>query len=681
MKNQKMSTKLSIMIWLVTVICMTLLFLMARSGMTSLMKSSALKNMNLELTAQTAIFENYVKHQEDLLKEYSTNQIVAEFLKQPENEELRESAQKYTEKYYEGLEHWEGVYIGEWNTHVIAHSDPNVVGMTTRQGDALEELQNAMKNSDGVYNAGMIVSPASEKLILSMYSPVYDEDGVTILGYVGGASLAEDLKGTLDKLHEEKMETVKYSVINVASGMYIFDEEEALEASKIEDAMLLKVIEDIKNKEAESGELILKGDGGNRYIVSYQYNKEYGWAVIAKESERNLYAEVYKIMGNLGIVCVLICVMIAVLSWAVIHVSTKPLVYIANALWDLKNLKIRKEAKLEKYLHCKSEVGQIATALDSLSDSFQEIVQTLGHCSDSLTESAMKMSDSSDVLIHCVEENADATEQFAENTERISGTVRNVNDEITGISEVVSQVEEKIQIGNTRSTELMEKLSGMRTGVSESLQNTNVKIEEMNDAIQKAMLNLQSLGKIEEMVTQILDITSQTNLLSLNASIEAARAGEAGKGFAVVAGEIGNLANASSKTAAEIQSICNETKQSIGRIQECFDNIIAFFQKDIKLQFEDFAFATNEYNTFITQIREIIVDISEYSNIFVQSVSDIQGQIDAVQNNSIDENISTSDVLEKVERTKKTTADLSDVVCVNKENAIAIREIVGRFSN
>ena len=69
---------------------------------------------------------------------------------------------------------------------------------------------------------------------------------------------------------------------------------------------------------------------------------------------------------------------------------------------------------------------------------------------------------------------------------------------------------------------------------------------------------LQSLMRIDEMASQILDITSQTNLLSLNASIEAARVGDAGKGFAVVAGEIGNLASNSSKTATDIQAICNE---------------------------------------------------------------------------------------------------------------------------
>ena len=112
--------------------------------------------------------------------------------------------------------------------------------------------------------------------------------------------------------------------------------------------------------------------------------------------------------------------------------------------------------------------------------------------------------------------------------------------------------------------------------------NTNTQIAENQKAIENAMEELQSLMRIDEMASQILDITSQTNLLSLNASIEAARVGEAGKGFAVVAGEIGNLASNSSKTATDIQAICNETKNNISHVKTCFDQIIFFLQNDVQ---------------------------------------------------------------------------------------------------
>lgn len=70
--------------------------------------------------------------------------------------------------------------------------------------------------------------------------------------------------------------------------------------------------------------------------------------------------------------------------------------------------------------------------------------------------------------------------------------------------------------------------------------------------------------KIGAIITQIEDIASQTNLLSLNASIEAARAGEAGKGFAVVADQIRNLAEQSAKSAVDSKALIEAAIHEVG---------------------------------------------------------------------------------------------------------------------
>ena len=69
--------------------------------------------------------------------------------------------------------------------------------------------------------------------------------------------------------------------------------------------------------------------------------------------------------------------------------------------------------------------------------------------------------------------------------------------------------------------------------------------------------------KIGSVITEIEDIASQTNLLSLNASIEAARAGEAGKGFAVVADQIRTLAEQSAKSAVNTRELIEESIREI----------------------------------------------------------------------------------------------------------------------
>lgn len=220
----------------------------------------------------------------------------------------------------------------------------------------------------------------------------------------------------------------------------------------------------------------------------------------------------------------------------------------------------------------------------------------------------------------------------------------------------------------------------MKEVVSFSLQATGARISENRNAIAEAMSNLQLLTRIDEMAGQILDITSQTNLLSLNASIEAARAGESGKGFAVVAGEIGKLADSSSATVAEIQGICNETKANISNIQDCFDNIVSFMQDDIQVQFENFGKSTNEYSASIEEIQEIIKDIEHSADIFANVVSNIKGQIEDVQEIPGDTVISKEEIMDKAGKIGKMTEELFVIVNANQNNAVSIREIASRFS-
>lgn len=270
MKNWKMRTMLTSVITLLVVICIGLLFLSAQSGMTALMKQSELERMKFALNAQTTLIEEYVTHQEDLLEEYGVNPVIVDFFSDVSDQEKQQAVQEYTENYFQHLDNWEGLYVGEWNTHVVAHSNPKVVGITTRTGEGLKALQTSMENAEGVYNAGIIVSPASQKLTLSMYYPVRAEGSKKILGYVGGGPFADTLEGILKNLEEDQGKTIQYTMINLDSEMYIFDEDETLIATKIEDKMMLSVMDAIRNNMgSDRGDMVCEDESGTTYVVSY----------------------------------------------------------------------------------------------------------------------------------------------------------------------------------------------------------------------------------------------------------------------------------------------------------------------------------------------------------------------------------------------------------------------------
>ena len=336
--------------------------------------------------------------------------------------------------------------------------------------------------------------------------------------------------------------------------------------------------------------------------------------------------------------------------------------------------------KLTPWIGKKSEVGKIATALKMLYESLQESIVTLADCSTSLNDSAVSMKDSSKVLLSCVEDNSAATTSLAEHADEINQTVGQVDQEIVSISNVVTEVEERIQKGNERSNDLLEKVQQMQELADRTMQATNVHVEENKKSMEQAIRELQTLTRIDDMASQILSITSQTNLLSLNASIEAARAGEAGKGFAVVAGEIGVLAGNSSETATQIQAICNETKDNIAHVRSCFDQVIAFLQEDVQSQFAAYAEETKEYYQSICEVQKIIAEIAESSGIFAETVLNIQTQIRAVSDTPEKQTVDTSQVLEKTKKTEEMTEQMTKIVNENRKNAKAISQIVERFS-
>ena len=262
MKNKKLSTTITITISIVAAVCILGLFLFANGSMTSVMKKNSMDNMKTALESRQKVIEDYVNNAEDQLVSYSKGIEIVNLLEHPDEPDVVETAQKYTENYYKELSGWEGIYAGEPNTHVLAHNNPKVVGMTTRKGEALKQLQNAMKESNRLYNAGIIVSPASQKLTLSMYCPIYKGD--KMIGYVGGGPFGEQLQKSLDSLKVEGLAHASFTMINTKTKTYIFSQDSKKIAKEIKDPMLLQVI---KNAENNTGnqirEIEYKDTNGN----------------------------------------------------------------------------------------------------------------------------------------------------------------------------------------------------------------------------------------------------------------------------------------------------------------------------------------------------------------------------------------------------------------------------------
>jgi len=150
-------------------------------------------------------------------------------------------------------------------------------------------------------------------------------------------------------------------------------------------------------------------------------------------------------------------------------------------------------------------------------------------------------------------------EQVSSNASEVEDASKSLADGATEQAGVIEELNATIDTVVNLAADTAKETQSASARVKASANKANEEKEKMNDLLME-MEHITEISKeIGNIITDIEDIASQTNLLSLNASIEAARAGEAGKGFAVVADQIGKLAADSAKSAVNTRDLIDKT--------------------------------------------------------------------------------------------------------------------------
>ena len=150
-------------------------------------------------------------------------------------------------------------------------------------------------------------------------------------------------------------------------------------------------------------------------------------------------------------------------------------------------------------------------------------------------------------------------EQVSSNSSEVENASKSLADGATEQAGVIEELNATIDTVVDLASDTAKETQDASARVKASANKANEEKEKMNDLLTE-MEHITEISKeIGNIITDIEDIASQTNLLSLNASIEAARAGEAGKGFAVVADQIGKLAADSAKSAVNTRDLIDKT--------------------------------------------------------------------------------------------------------------------------
>jgi methyl-accepting chemotaxis protein len=292
-----------------------------------------------------------------------------------------------------------------------------------------------------------------------------------------------------------------------------------------------------------------------------------------------------------------------------------------------------KEGDLTSKVTVKSqdEIGEMMRLLSHTQESIKDLVTCI-------KKDAVILSEIGTDLSANMTETAAATNEITANVQSIKSRVINQSASVTETHATMEQVEQNINKLNGHVENQSSNISQASSAIEEMLAN----IQSVTGTLGRNAANVETLQKsseaghsgLLEVATDIQEIareseglleinavmeniSSQTNLLSMNAAIEAAHAGEAGKGFAVVADEIRKLAESSSDQSKTISTVLKKIKESISKIIKSTEDVLTKFEaidsniKTVAEQEDHILNAMEEQGAGSNQILEGVSNMNE----------------------------------------------------------------------
>lgn len=440
--------------------------------------------------------------------------------------------------------------------------------------------------------------------------------GVDDLDYDGYANNLSDVK--LEGMDSAYM----YVVQNDGTMLYHPTKEKV--GQPVENAVIKGVVQQLQDGK-KPGTTVVEYDfnGTTKYSAYTILNNENILVLTADESEA--LAGITTVTGvAVGIIAIVVLIAI-IISFIMGRRLMRPLVKVSTIIEDIANGNI--EADFSVVKESNDEIGLIIEKMKELTQSLGSIVGKIRNSSDTMSSNSYELNDTSSQTLAANNEISKAVEDVAEGSTGMAASISKINENLLEMSNETKDINESVNEIRNQTTAVQDSSKIMNDKIK-SMQDSSHKMDEGISAISKRIETVNTtVDKVSNIVSVIEEISSETNLLSLNASIEAARAGDAGKGFAVVAQEIRVLSDNTNTELENIKQIisslveeCRYCVQASGTIVE--DN--AKQKEEIKAVLDEFgsldeqiqktAEKADEIEELVTAMIELNDDITKSSN-------------------------------------------------------------------
>ncbi len=334
---------------------------------------------------------------------------------------------------------------------------------------------------------------------------------------------------------------------------------------------------------------------------------------------------------------------------------------------------------MKKSAQRRDDFGGLARSMEEMKSAMVTLISQVQKESENISFAAGSVNECVAKLNDDIAGVSAATQELSAGMEETAATTTMADESAGEIHAAVQQIARRSQDGAQGAAEIKGRAEKTNLRIKGAQEKAALLKKEIQQDLETALENAKVIDQIYELSGVIMNVVSQTNLLSLNASIEAARAGEAGRGFAVGAGEIGALAEQSRQTVIKIQEVTQEVTQAVDNLSANARKLLDFVVKDVTSDYEGFLTIGEQYDQDGASVDELM---SEFSTIALE----LSGNMEGIKNSMSDISRAaeegaegTTEIAQRASVIAEESAEVLEQVTRTRKSAETLREEIGKF--